>query len=295
MNGVRQVAQVKQWMARYPALAAETDRVRAARGRGVPDWPAWCFLPMAVPANVIAASGQPQLLTLADIGPLAALNTWRFTRGIYRVHERVLLTLANTPLDDVLPSEVLFRLPEWCVYIEWPTTEHGLHGYYAHLEHDTHTGAPELRLVLDQDGGLLPIAIHLGDWPVLEAVTQSLEQSNRCASTLGMAPMGFQHAPDLADLVTMLMGPVLYLCSAGREISTPFGRPGRRPERPKPTKTRHGWRLFPVDQVTVWDVGADTGAYLDTLEAPPIFEWAGGRDGTGRYEYAWIQTQGEMP
>ena len=31
----------------YPSAWSQADEFRADRGAGLPDWPAWCYLPMA--------------------------------------------------------------------------------------------------------------------------------------------------------------------------------------------------------------------------------------------------------
>jgi hypothetical protein len=53
----------------------------------------------------------------------------------------------------------------------------------------------------------------------------------------------------------------LYLCAQAAELHDAQGQ-RRRPTRPQPTKTKHGLRLFPPAQPTMWDVAYRLGAAL---------------------------------
>ena len=51
-----------------------------------------------------------------------ALAAWRVTQGIYRFDPTTFDALWETPVTGDIPTEVLFHLPEWCVYIPTPET-----------------------------------------------------------------------------------------------------------------------------------------------------------------------------
>lgn len=292
MDGDRQVAQVKRMLADYPLTTRLTDEFRRDRGTSLPNWPDWCFLPMGGAAAIVSGTGQLQLDRVPDIARIAALNTWNYSRGIYRFHPRLLEALLRSPIEDELPVEVFYRLPEWCVYIEMPPQSPGLigdimHGYYAHLEHDANTGRPELRLLTDENDGLHGMPLHIGDWSVLEATMRTAEETARQAIASGVAvvdqigPATIQVADRLASVIT----PLLYLCSTDVKMVDPRDRK-RTPRRPRPTKTRQGWKLFPPAQVTVWRVGDRLGEQLPENAAGA---WEGAPDPeSGRYRYQWI-------
>lgn len=88
--------------------------------------------------------------------------------------------------------------------------------------------------------------MHLGEWSVLGGMVRTAEETARQAARLRLAtpdrmgPGIVATADQLAPLVSLL----LYLCSDGADITDP-SRPGRRPGRPRPTKTKRGWRIFP--------------------------------------------------
>jgi hypothetical protein len=86
-----------------------------ARRRALGGWPAWCFRPMD------AVSSQARRLRLATTNSshhLAALAAWRATQGIYRFDDTLLDELWHTPIHGELPTDLLYRMPEWCMYIE---------------------------------------------------------------------------------------------------------------------------------------------------------------------------------
>src|SRR5690606_26189287 len=69
-----------------------------------------------------------------------------------------------------LPIELLYCLPEWCVYIETPGKNFGPHrmnGFFAHLEYGAYFGHGELRLLIDHaddtpfEFPFSPIPLHL--------------------------------------------------------------------------------------------------------------------------------------
>ena len=133
-------------------------------------------------------------------------------------------------------------------------------GVFAHLEWDAKSGGRnELRLVLDHGDRLLALPVHLGPWPLAEALARKFREAERQAQLQGahyqpVAGADTAGARELAPIVSLL----LYLCSTAAEI----GRDGQRPAYPTPTRTKRGPRYFPPDQPTTWAVGERIGAAL---------------------------------
>ncbi|MEW5920245.1 MAG: hypothetical protein AB1796_04675 [Bacillota bacterium] len=203
-----------------------------------------------------------------DVGILGALAAWRVTQGIYRFDPDVYDAVIKTPVTGDLPHDILFNMPEWCVYIETPgMTFLGLPlvGFFSHLEYDAGDGRKELRLVLDHSvpehdrPRLMSQVIHLGPWSLQESVERAMREAERVSGGLLGSDMSFPSGTaeilqiDYAPLVSL----VLYICSVNGEIGD-----GARPVRPKPTKTKKGQRMFPAPKVTAWDVGVRMGAAL---------------------------------
>jgi len=247
----------------YPGAWRQYDAFRQDRGRdGLPDWPEWCYCPMAGSYAIVSGGGAnrvpPHLI--GDVARLSAIAAWRPTQGVYRFDADLLSSLLDTPLTGDLPCDVLHRLPEWCVYVETPGRQWGsqsMHGFFAHLECDANTGREELRLLVDAEDSLVPIPIHLGSWPLGEAVARALDVSRVHAVAAGTTlPAGINR--DVLETAEPLVSVLLYLCADDAEI----GDGTARPTIPKAKRTKQGWRLFPADKLTVWDVGVRLGAAL---------------------------------
>lgn len=252
----------------YPNAWRVADEFRAGRGRGLPDWADWCFLPLGGWYAMVSGGGSNRVPPdrIGDLARIGALGAWRVSQGIYRFDPALYGALASTPVDGDLPCEVLYRLPEWCVYIETPDLEwregERVHGFFAHLEEDSNDGRAELRLLLDLDSGLQPMPLHLGPWPLSEAITKMAAEAARHASAGPLTFGELVHNPTAAKILAAHIAPMisllLYLCADGAEI----GDGSRAPVRPVPKKTKSGPRLFPPEQQTVWDVGVRIGAAL---------------------------------
>jgi len=261
----------------YPQAWDWHDRFRAMRGRDVDDWPDWCYCPMA--ASYAVASGGGELPWLKSHHPaiLGALAAWRMTQGIYRYDPSLYAALIDTPISGDLPTDVLYRLPEWCVYIEMDGTTQWdgqpVRGVWAHLECDVaRGGAAELRLVidiaespalaLDASRGLSPVPIILGTGSLVDALQRVIDSGTMMAAERGVE---FDAPPESGAAATLDLAPILslilYLCAESADL-TRRGQPAE-PHNPEPVRTRrHGWRLFAAAGPSEWDVGVRIGAAL---------------------------------
>lgn len=265
----------------YAGAWRRVDQFRAEKGREVPDWPDWCFIPITATQAIVSADAGVEVSMLARVHPerladparLAALATWRVTQGIYRFDSTLYECVIDTPLERDLPCDVLYRLPEWCVYIETPDMTwvgSQLHGFWSHLEYDINTGRHELRFLLDSEAALSPLVIHLGNWSLLEAIERAHKVAVSHTLNAGPSPLvGNIDAPatsqEMARILAPLVSLLLYVCSQAAEIGTTDRQPGN----PKPKRTKQGWRLFPADKPTTWDVGVRLGAALRRAQQDP--------------------------
>lgn len=249
-----------------PEVWCMVDQVRATRGKGtIPTWPDWCFLPMAAWQGISKAAiedmggVQPDSSHRRDAVKLAALATWRLTQGVYRFDPTLYKAVEATALDGDIPQDVLFHLPEWCVYIETQDAKFcgcPLHGFFAFLDYDISSQSTALVLVFDiktDSTRFTHLAIPLGRGSIREAITRvigdrALPVAGDKAAILGAV------AEDVAPFVAL----VLYLCSENADL----GPNGRRSAHPQPKRTKKGVRFFPPDRPTMWDVGVRIGAAL---------------------------------
>nr|CCA86601.1 conserved hypothetical protein [Ralstonia syzygii R24] len=279
----------------YPGAWRQVDEFRAERGRNYPNWPEWCYLPLTAAAAIVANDVGVDVLHLParfpalipDAARLGCLAAWRVTQGIYRFDPALYPALIDTPLDGNIPGDVLYRLPEWCVYIETPElTVFGqpLIGAFAHLEHDYESGRPELRLLLDQEEALTPLPLHLGSWPLVESLQRVVREARHQSVKHAVSRSAFvvldgheEELQGLAAELSPLLSLLLYLCAEPEEI----GSPEHRPANPQPKRTKQGLRLFAPDKPTQWDVGVRIGAALRRgYHAAETKHEEGGRSGS---------------
>jgi len=207
---------------------------------------------------------------------VVSLATWRVTQGIYRIDPEVAEAIWDTPIEGRLPTELLFHLPEWCVYIETPgkslSTGKRLEGFFAHLNAASAADNPELHLLLDDPAGILhSITIPLSASTLEEACRiasigradyeHKVCWSNGNAAKIGEERMAATAYPDAAANLSPLISTLLYLCSQSADIRDAAGIRNV-PGRPTPVQTRKGLRVFPPDNPTIWETGYRLGAAL---------------------------------
>jgi hypothetical protein len=261
------------------------DLARAERGGKLPQWPDWCYLsttagPFLI-QHVCPFGNEPSKFHSFDsvecfsrmVVPLA---TWRVTQGIYRIDPDVAEAVWNTPIDGQLPVELLFHLPEWCVYIETPgrtlSTGKRLEGFFAHLNTGFSYDDPELHLLLDDPGGILhSIAVPLSASTLEEACRiasigranyeQKICWSGGTAAKIVDGQLVAASPPDAAASLSPLISMLLYLCSQSADYRD-LAEIRNAPCRPTPIQTRKGLRIFPPDDPTIWETGYRIGAPL---------------------------------
>jgi len=255
---------------RYPLAWRVVDDFRARRGRDLPAWPAWCFLPIAAGISIVehtmgatdeaALTRDQQILIASEAAVLTAIASWRMTKSVFRYDSTILGALWDSKITGDLPTHFLKRLPEWCVYLDLSGSRHatdlGIEGAWVHLEADANNAAEELRLVLAQAGSLIPISINLGG--TLREGIDAVMAEGALRHGRMMADADFTRVGALiAALAEPIVSLTLYLVSEEPEIDG-VGRPGN----PRPEKVKGGWRTFPAPAPRYWDVGVRIGAAL---------------------------------
>ncbi len=279
----RPLAWLRNYSERYPGAWKTAAKMRSDRGKALPYWPDWCYLPLSGGLALASARGSDLGEQTRQAGILAALAAWRITKGIYRYDPDVLDAVWETPTGKNIPTEVLYRLPEWCCYVETPgkTLPLGpkgeprdLYGFFVHLEYNVYSAAQgverrELRFVLDLDepvengeAFLHAIPMHLTEPTLLGCLRETAAESVARAGAAGEGRLGADKMERFfAAVVPPLLSLTLYLCSAA-EIRSRDGEE-RRPTNPEPKRTKKDKaKLFAAHSPTVWEVGYRTGTAL---------------------------------
>ena len=301
--------------------------MRRERGKTLPHWNKWCYLPFAGWIAIISKGCEISEVSLAHTyaAPLyAAVGAWRTGRGVYRFDETLLKELANTPVEGVIPCEVIFRLPEWCVYIEADML--GFQGTFVYLEEDMNNGEKELRFLFMKDGVPMPAVIHLGDYSLAEGVRRAVETARTNTMRQGLDYSASEIARDsglVMKYAASVMPLVLYICSANAEM-----RRRDNMEEPRVRATPKGKASKTAYHPIVWEVGYRIGAAIragrsqEDAKETPVAEypgagvpkrphvrrahwhgyWTGPRDGKRMFALKWlppipvnIDTEGDGP
>lgn len=196
---------------------------------------------------------------LSNVNRLAAYSSWRVSKGIYRFDPDLYRELLITPFDGNLPTDVLTRISEYCLYVETPDMFLGdevIHGFYYRLDFNEDVDCYIAGFLLDTDPNPRPISIQLGSWTLAEG----LERNTKDIIENATGPLTVD--PNLTHKFVMLVKPflnlILYICSENAEIGDGKKTPGF----PKMVKTKKGTKMFIPGGPTVWDVGLRIGAAL---------------------------------
>lgn len=258
----------------YPKAWKLAESWLQDKGKGLPDWPDYCFFPMAGWYSVVCDELQTSSVSLPyipDIARLAALGSWRYTQSIYRINPTLYSAIIETSPKGNLPVELLLRMPEWCVYIETPGlnyNDEALNGFFAHLEWDVNRKEPELRLLLDKENGLLAVPLHVGNWTIAESINRAQNEAAKIINKIEpIANAIVDHTQHYTMQTNPLISLLLYVCSDGVEYTG-----ANQPSNPAPKRTKKGWRLFAANHIRVWNLGDKTSKKLESEQARSVSE-----------------------
>jgi len=296
----------------FPGAWKWFDLFRANRGKANHDWPSWCWCPM-VHALAFASGGSHDFLAMgvqkahqiAILGrALAALAAWRPGQGIYRFDSDLFEAIINTEMDKSVPWESLYRLPEWCVYIETPGMLYRgdpLSGFFAFLDYNPDGGRTELHLLLSCQNSLVPIPFNFVEGGSLKDGMEATYKEFRNRLThagfqeeeVDKAMLGLGRLLGDESTVMALVALVLYLCAENAD----FG--GKQPIKVKAVKTGKGPRTMPPDRPRTWDVGSRVGVALRSLSNSEPRDHQGGSHASPRphmrrahWHHYWVGPRG---
>ena len=248
---------------KFPSVWKDGERAFLMKGKELPKWPAYCFVPMAGWYAALTNHYGTQTLKLdqaENISKVAALGAWRYSQGIYRFSADLYQSLLDSKFNGNIPIDVLLRLPEWCVFIETPHL--GFRGFWAHIEVDSNTNRNELRvLLLDDKDNCTPLILHIGNWMLFEGIDKVLDEAEKQMQIANFQPCIFnlknhQFSSETEKIWSQILPLILYLCSENPDIIN-IQSPTTKPTYYNPVKTKMGTRLFPSANTTLWTVGEE--------------------------------------
>lgn len=259
---------VNKYDSAYPGCWQQIASLRRDKGKDIPDWPDWCYCPMAGAYAIVSRGGEMtfDLMQRFPPGELAALAAWKITKGVYRFNSALLAELKDMPLEGDIPAQVLYCLPEWGVCIETPNMQfmgQDISGVLAHIEYDVNHNYAELRLImLCDDGHNMPVVLHLGDFTIQESVNMLFKESIEMQQQYKLSvpvQVGTEEARQMyaTDIVPFL-NLVLYVCAENAEY-----REIKRPYKPTENIIQHTHTgYFEVKAPKFWHLGDNIGKQL---------------------------------
>lgn len=264
---------------RYPQAWEQLAQFRAAKEK-LGGWPDWCDVPLSGAYAIVSGGRDDVIKDATAVGIVGGLGTWRLTQGVYRFDPAVIDALWDTPIERI-PAELLYRLPEWCVYVETPGRMMGqtpLCGAFLWLEWDKGTHRTELRAILDAEQYLYPLAIHLTEPTLDRCIDAALAEALRHMPEKQTLPAGTWDniRKCMREVWPGLVSLALYLCSDEPDVTDSRGLPmmAKRVARRKPDGS-----IMPASAPVEWIVGSRIGSVLRSARAQ---EFQGGEHAAPR-------------
>ncbi|EMO43835.1 AcrVA2 family anti-CRISPR protein [Leptospira santarosai] len=254
-----------QVLSGFPNWKKIVQNTLGQQGKAIPEWPSYVFAPIAsyIP-NVVDGDIQNQKTTafynVGLINQLAALVPWSLSKGVYKFSQELLEELIDSQLPEILPSDVLKKLPQWSIYIELPTGQiQGCYGFFTFLESDN--GRDELRILLDYDDRPpVPFTLFLDNCTIHESLDLLSKEFKRDVNFLkGKITDSILdiHKQYQIEVFKKILPLVLYICSENAEISGSTSYNSYK-QRQKLKNNEFGQ----APNVSVWDVGLEIGTKL---------------------------------
>lgn len=253
---------IRQMNRKYPNLwtdlrKAYADPARALRSgaegllmlKAVPEW---CVMPTMFPFLVLTQRyGESYYMTHMDeMMTLASTYIWRCSKGVYRFTTEVFESLTARPLTGDLPTDILYRMPEWAVYIETPglTYErHPMEGFIAHLDYNLFSRGVDLQFAMFLRGREQPkmVALPLGSGSLTDAMNR-VDRTDDLFMGHTEQRRYIGSRDEYRQTFSAMLQLLLYLCSEEPDMPAI--------EHPRERRTLCGSVRAP-EEPRVWDVG----------------------------------------
>lgn len=215
---------LKTITAKVPTIWDEAEGIRANRGKDVPDWPDWCYLPVAAGIALANKHGFPVYYG-ALISTLAA---WRKSKEVY-VFDPDFVSLLSDMEDDVeIPTDALLRLPYYAFYVEAPGNSSivgEFDGFFAALESDPGNHERELRISLifkeESEPPCVPIIINLDTDTISQSARNLGEEMRKHlpANSIAANDIISKHAELYRTVGAFAVNMILYIIADNNDIA----------------------------------------------------------------------------
>jgi hypothetical protein len=258
---------------RFPKLWQDIDACRSDHWKS---WPGWCFVRRDEIVDIIESyGGRPsnddqRMKHLTRIRLVTILAPWRISKNVYRFDPDIYHALIQTSLRGNIPVELLFKLPEWAVYIETPGLETHFgpsQGFVASLNYSPRIDGQVTLSFLSLNGDDFFIEwLYVKDGVTIEqSLGRSLERWRTMVAGMNLSrPEKELSLKDVTNHVSQLLNLLLYICQVNSEYRDVRNAEGgnKIPSNPRPKKTKKGLRYFPPEKPTIWECGMRQGSEL---------------------------------
>jgi hypothetical protein len=239
----------------YNNVWKDVKMVRERKGKYLPDWEDWCYIPIAAGFEIASNSNIPEVDVFnIDSAILTAAAAWKVSQGIYKFDADLYNSLINQGLDGNVPCNALKRLPEYCVYIETINAQFlgkNIDGFWVHLEKDMNHGQEELRFVFFcEDGTLIKMPLHIGNWTIEECINKMISYSLKNITKVELPDMSGSISNEIIPFIQL----VLYLCAENIDMIN-------KPKHPS-TRMRTFGGIDSPKEPKVWNVGERIGTTI---------------------------------
>ena len=258
---------------------AEPEKILNSKSGGVSlikNVPDWCIMPTLFPFLLITNRyGEPYYLTHMDeMMTIGSMYVWRASKGIYRFAPEIYEALISQPLTGNLPTDCLYHLPEWAVYIETPGLSyerHPMKGFIAHLDYNLFSRNVDLQFAMFLEGCDQPkmVALPFGEGSLLDAMNRVDQVDDLFMGKRDNRYIGSRD--EYRQTFSSMLQLLLYLCSDEPDM----------PEIEHPQKRRRlsgGFRS--PEAPRVWDVGVRISTAIRNYRA-------------GEVKRPWVEAEGE--
>lgn len=175
---------------------------------------------------------------------LHIFGAWRNTLGIYRFDDKLFTEVYNALIPDDTPSTIFSRLPEWCVYIDFPKATVETHngeetnpceGFWAVYDRQPYNGRLRtvLSLFLNYPSKLLGTSEHLKPYHIViddnltvkESLIGMLSQTTYQTDDFLASRVAATNDANLHELIRFMLSLLLWLCAEEPDITNRAGEP----------------------------------------------------------------------